>query len=88
MSIPKMFRACLMGVALAAIPTAPAFAQALRLAGGETQSALRVPLNRAIVLESEVPFAELSVANPLIGLLQGHRSPAGTVGSPSRSTRL
>jgi len=66
MSIPKMFRACLMGVALAAIPTAPAFAQALRLAGGETQSALRVPLNRAIVLESEVPFAELSVANPLI----------------------
>jgi pilus assembly protein CpaC len=41
-------------------------AQALRLAEGAVQSALRVPLNRAIVLESDEPFAELSVANPEI----------------------
>ena len=67
MSIRKLLRACLLGAAMGAVPLAPAaLAETLRLAQGMTQSALRVPLNRAIVLESAVPFAELSVANPLI----------------------
>jgi pilus assembly protein CpaC len=31
---------------------------------GETSSSLKVPMNRAVVVESDTPFAELSVANP------------------------
>ena len=52
--------------AMAALAPAAAPAQTLRVSEGLAQGALRVPLNRAIVLESDVPFAELSVANPLI----------------------
>ncbi|UWQ22920.1 type II and III secretion system protein family protein [Jannaschia sp. W003] len=66
MTFKKVLRAFLLGAVLGAVPVAPAIAQALKLAQGQSQSALRVPLNRAIVLESEVPFAELSVANPAI----------------------
>jgi pilus assembly protein CpaC len=66
MIINKVLRACLLGMALGTAALTPAMAETLRLAQGATQSALRVPLNRAIVLESDVPFAELSVANPLI----------------------
>ena len=36
----------------------------VRVLSRETREAIIVPLNRAIVLESDVPFAELSVANP------------------------
>lgn len=57
-----IFRAALLGLAL----LGPAQAQTLRISDGQVQRALNVPLNRAVVLESEVPFAELSVANPLI----------------------
>lgn len=39
-------------------------AQTLRVMRGATSSALSVPVNRAVVVESEVPFAELSIANP------------------------
>ena len=66
MNFRKVLRACLLGAVMGAVPMAPAFAETLRIAQGTTQSALRVPLNRALVLESEVPFAELSVANPAI----------------------
>ncbi|MBM2574846.1 type II and III secretion system protein family protein [Jannaschia sp. Os4] len=66
MSIWKVTRAIALGAALAAMPLAPAIAQTLRIAEGRPQAPLRVPLNRAVVLESEVPFGELSVANPLI----------------------
>jgi len=31
---------------------------------GGTSSALQVPMNRAVVVESDVPFAELNIANP------------------------
>ena len=62
-----IMRACLLGGALSVgSVVAPAAAQALRVAEGGVQSALRVPLNRAIVLESDDAFAELSVANPEI----------------------
>jgi pilus assembly protein CpaC len=44
----------------------PAWAQTLTIQEGRTSQSLRVALNRAIVVESEIPFAELSVANPLI----------------------
>ncbi|MEM8823277.1 MAG: type II and III secretion system protein family protein [Pseudomonadota bacterium] len=66
MNIPMILRATLLGVLVLGAPVTDAYAQTLRLSEGAAQSALRVPLNRAIVLESDVPFAELSVANPLI----------------------
>nr|WP_245624726.1 type II and III secretion system protein family protein [Jannaschia seosinensis] len=56
----------MLGVMVAAMPLTSAQAQTLRVSEGVSQRALRVPLNRAVVLESDVPFAELSVANPLI----------------------
>ena len=61
-----LLRAALAGLLLAAVPAMPTLAQTLQVSQGRTQTALRVPLNRAIVLESDVPFAELSVANPQI----------------------
>jgi pilus assembly protein CpaC len=38
--------------------------QSLRVMQGAPSSALNVPMNRAVVVESDVPFAELSIANP------------------------
>jgi pilus assembly protein CpaC len=48
----------------AAIPPAPAQAQTLRVMGGTVRDSLSVPMNRAVVVESDMPFAELSIANP------------------------
>jgi len=39
-------------------------AQSLTVMQGEVSSALQVPMNRAVVVEAENPFAELSIANP------------------------
>lgn len=39
-------------------------AETLRVMRGETSSVLTVPMNRAVVVESDAIFAELSVANP------------------------
>lgn len=39
-------------------------AEALRVMTGQASSALNVPMNRAVVVESDVPFGELSIANP------------------------
>jgi len=41
-----------------------AHAQPLRVMRGDADSVLRVPMNRAVVVESDTIFAELSVANP------------------------
>lgn len=43
---------------------APGFAQTVRVINGDSASTLRVPMNRAVVVETENPFAELSIANP------------------------
>ena len=61
-----IWRAALLGLALLLPAAAPATAQTLRISEGRVERALTVPLNRAVVLESEAAFAELSVANPLI----------------------
>ncbi|SFI88111.1 type II and III secretion system protein family protein [Jannaschia pohangensis] len=66
MKFRMILRAAMLGVLVSASPVADAYAQTLRISEGRTQSPLQVPLNRALVLESDVPFAELSVANPLI----------------------
>ena len=48
------------------IIAAPVMAQTetLRVMRGAPSSALNVPMNRAVVVESDTPFTELSIANP------------------------
>jgi pilus assembly protein CpaC len=67
MTVKTLFRAGLMGLAvtLAAAPHI-AHAQTLTVQGGSIQRALQVPINKAVVVESDTPFAELSIANPQI----------------------
>lgn len=64
------FRSIAFAVCVAAAPAfllvTDAQAQILRVVEGQTSVTLRVPANRAVVVESEIAFAELSVANPEI----------------------
>lgn len=64
MSMIRLFAAGMLGVSLimTAIPTAQA--ETLKILNGSATSALNVPMNRAVVVESDQPFAELSIANP------------------------
>ncbi|SFH15140.1 pilus assembly protein CpaC [Palleronia marisminoris] len=68
MSMKTAFKAIAIGLILALAPVSAqyGFAQNLRVLSNGTSSALRVPMNRAVVVESDVPFAELSIANPAI----------------------
>jgi pilus assembly protein CpaC len=68
MKIKSIVSAALMGFAIAAIPVVPPAAQAetVRVLREGASGNLSVSMNRAIVVESEVPFAELSIANPAI----------------------
>ncbi len=56
----------MMGMAFAGsgFCTAPAMAQNLSIMKGSANGPLSVPMNRAVVVESDTAFAELSVANP------------------------
>ena len=65
MTYTKIIKAALAGLALsfATVPTTSA-AETLRVLRGATSSALQVPMNRAVVVESDSSFAELSIANP------------------------
>ena len=64
MQIRQLTAAGVMGAALAFLPPAMSGAEVLRVVQGTASQALEVPMNRAVVLESDVPFAELSIANP------------------------
>ncbi|APE45477.1 general secretion pathway protein [Sulfitobacter alexandrii] len=69
MKIDRFLKAALLGLTLTAAPVAvlaPMTAQAdtLRVMKRGTNAALDVPMNRAVVVESDIPFAELSIANP------------------------
>jgi pilus assembly protein CpaC len=64
MSIRKIWTASFLGLALATTTLSPVVAETLRVMQGSASSALNVPMNRAVVVESDVPFAELSIANP------------------------
>ena len=68
MNIDVIFIAALLGLSLAVCPLALSSAQAdnLRVVRKATESTLSVPMNRAVVVESDSPFAELSIANPAI----------------------
>ncbi|MCU9847258.1 type II and III secretion system protein family protein [Defluviimonas sp. WL0024] len=64
MSTKKIFAAGLLGATLTLAIPASAGAETLKIVSGSVASALVVPMNRAVVVESDVPFAELSIANP------------------------
>ena len=64
MSMRKIWAASLLGLALATSALTPVAAETLRVMQGAASSALNVPMNRAVVVESDVAFAELSIANP------------------------
>ncbi len=64
MSVDTILKAGLLGVALGTAAFSAAQAETLTIMSGSPSAALQVPVNRAIVVESDVPFAELSIANP------------------------
>ncbi|SLN74874.1 type II and III secretion system protein family protein [Ruegeria meonggei] len=64
MKIRSWIGATLVGLALVVGPVgSTAWAETLRVVKNGTAETLDVPMNRAIVVESEEPFAELSIAN-------------------------
>ena len=64
MQMRQLFKAGALGLGLATGLSVPSSAEVLRVVQGTASQALEVPMNRAVVLESDVPFAELSIANP------------------------
>lgn len=66
MTFKTILAAGLVGLSTALIPAAEAEAQTLRTLTGKATGTLTVPMNRAVVVESEEVFAELSISNPQI----------------------
>lgn len=67
MSFKRFLAAALTGVALFSMPLAEsAAANGLRVVRQGVSTTLEVPMNRAVVVESDSPFAELTIANPSI----------------------
>lgn len=66
MRLTRFLAAVAIGLGAVFSQPAPGTAQTLRVLEGATSATLRVPMNRAVVVESDVLFAELSVANPNI----------------------
>jgi pilus assembly protein CpaC len=64
MNMKRLLVAGYIGAALASTALTPVSAEVLRVMQGQASDALNVPMNRAVVVESDVPFAELSIANP------------------------
>ena len=64
MSMKRFLVAGYLGALLASTAMTPVSAEVLRVMQGQATGALNVPMNRAVVVESDVPFAELSIANP------------------------
>jgi pilus assembly protein CpaC len=60
----KYWTAGLLGLALSTTAMTDVAAQTLKIMEGAPTSALNVPMNRAVVVESDTPFAEVSIANP------------------------
>lgn len=65
MTLRRTLKAALLGLSILCVPLAgSAAAEQLRVVKKGTATTLNVPMNRAVVVESDVPFAELSIANP------------------------
>ncbi|MBU2992000.1 type II and III secretion system protein family protein [Octadecabacter sp. 1_MG-2023] len=67
MTYDRLLKAAVTGLAFAvsSIPSMVS-SETLQVMRGAPSSALNVPMNRAVVVESDVPFTELSIANPSI----------------------
>ena len=65
MKYDKFIKAACAGLALAfaSVPSVVP-AETLQVMRGSPSSALNVPMSRSVVVESDVPFTELSIANP------------------------
>ena len=66
MKIDIFLKAALVGLAVTMTGVSPASSQTLQVMVGEASSSLNVPMNRAVVVESDIPFAEISIANAAI----------------------
>ncbi len=64
MRLHSLWTAGVLGIALCWTALQPVSAQTLRVMTGSASTPLQVPMNRAVVVESDEPFAELSIANP------------------------
>jgi pilus assembly protein CpaC len=64
MNMRQLLAVGCLGFALASTSLSPLQAQTLRVSHGSVSQPLQVPMNRAVVVESDTPFAELSIANP------------------------
>lgn len=64
MKIDRFLKAALVGFAVSVSAVSSGHAQTISVMTGETSQSLNVSMNRAVVVESDVPFAELSIANP------------------------
>lgn len=64
LSIRALVTACALGCAFGIAALSPVWAETLRVMSGSASNPLNVPMNRAVVVESDQPFAELSIANP------------------------
>ncbi|MEL6799747.1 MAG: type II and III secretion system protein family protein [Pseudomonadota bacterium] len=64
MKIKAVVKATLLGCAVAVGSVTSTMAQDLRVLRGTASSTLSVAINRAVVVEADTPFAELSIANP------------------------
>lgn len=64
MNMKRILVAGYLGAILASTAMTPISAEVLRVMQGQASGAINVPMNRAVVVESDVPFAELSIANP------------------------
>ena len=62
----RFLKAAILGLTMSLTTAAPTMAPAetLRVLRGSPSSALSVPMNRAVIVESDEPFTELSIANP------------------------
>ncbi|NNK79279.1 MAG: type II and III secretion system protein family protein [Litoreibacter sp.] len=66
MKMKQYITAGLLGLALSISNPAVGLSETLTVLSGTASSSLNVAINRAVVVESETPFAEISVANPQI----------------------
>ncbi|MES2914464.1 MAG: type II and III secretion system protein family protein [Pseudomonadota bacterium] len=64
MNMKRLLVAGYIGACLTSTAMTPVLAEVLTVMQGQASESLNVPMNRAVVVESDVPFAELSIANP------------------------
>ena len=64
MSVKTVIQAGVVGFSLAVVVSPAAHSETLKVLEGSTSAPLTVPMNRAVVVEADQPFAELSIANP------------------------